>query len=378
MQITRLDVINTLYTLCVSTLSILLPLYLISQDISVSNIGIILSISSLIFLIFRVIFASIADSIGTRKISLFYSITGVLSVFVYSISASPLFFGLGTALDGFKSAGFWSIIRTESLSESNPKIPPSQVLIHYANLRQIVEGFGRLFAGFIIAYVGFSNTFSLLMVISFLVLALNFSKPERFPAKKSSSPFYKKILQKRSKTFWKNSLLQSLVWLPYNLCAGFILPLFLRLNLDYSFEQTGFFIALFMIFIGCVSIISKKLSLKLHTLYQLSFLIIIGFFLFFFSSNPIFPILLISLGMGASNILAEYLLSESLRESKEFSTDVALIFAPLKVFEFICVFVGGFVISSFGFAPIFVFFMFLILIFLFFSKRHLINSNVPI
>ena len=101
MQITRLDSINIIYTLTVSILAILLPLYLVDQHLDLSQIGIILSLSPLVFLIFRVIFASIADTVGTKKIEIFYSIMSIFSILLYSVSATPLFFGIGTVLKDF-------------------------------------------------------------------------------------------------------------------------------------------------------------------------------------------------------------------------------------------------------------------------------------
>lgn len=378
MQITRLDVINTIYTLTVSILAILLPLYLIDQNVSLNDIGIILSLSPLIFLIFRVLFASIADTIGTRKISLFYSCMSLLSIAIYSFSTAPLFFGLGTVVEGLRASGFWSVIRTESISESKSK-NKSSILIHYANLRAIVEGLGRLFGGFIIAFFGFSNTFVFLAFLSVLIFFLNFSNNHQNHQSLLKTPFHKKIFEKRSNHFWNLSFLQILVWLPFNLLAGFALPLYLKLELNYSIEQTGFFVAFFLTFIGFVSIFSRKFNLTLHTLYQLSFLVAIGFLLFFFSnSNPILPILVIGFGLGASNVLAEHLLSENMRNSSEISTDVALTFAPLKLVEFVIIFFSGFMISSFGFSPIFLICIASILLFLYFSKKHLINSNTHI
>lgn len=359
----------------VSVLAILLPLYLIDQNLDLGQIGIILSLGPFIFLFFRVIFASIADTIGTRKISLFYSLMSFFSVLTYSFSTTPFLFGLGTILEGFRAAGFWSIIRTQTISESHLHQSPN-LLIHYANLRQIVDGLGRFIGGLIIVFIGFSNTFTFLMLLSFVILALNFqNNHHQRKSELSPVPFYKKIIEKRSKSFWFSSFLQILVWIPFNVVSYFLLPIYLKTNLNYSIEQTGFFVALFLSLIGVVSIVAQKIKVGLRSLFALSFLIAIGFFLFIVTSSPILPILVLAIGMGASNILAEYLLSKSITHSKEVSTDIGLMFVPLKLVEFLVYLCSGFVISSFGYSPIFILCSISILAFLFFSKKHFLNSN---
>jgi hypothetical protein len=130
--------------------------------------------------------------------------------------------------------------------------------------------------------------------------------------------------------------------------------------------------------IGIVSISSRKFQIKLSILYLLTFLIAIGFFLFIFSTNPILPILILSIGMGSSNILAEYLLSKSVHFSNEVSTDIGLMFVPLKMVEFFIYALGGFVVYYYGYSPLFVLCSLSILGFLYFSKSHFLDSKAVI
>jgi predicted MFS family arabinose efflux permease len=236
-----------------------------------------------------------------------------------------------------------------------------------------------LVGGFVIALIGFSNAFMLLIVLSLTTLFLNLQNNHHQRKNELSKiPFYEKILQKRSKSFWFHSFLQILVWVPFNVVSYFILPLYLRTYLNYSIEQTGFFVALFLTLIGIVSISSRKFQIKLSILYLLTFLIAIGFFLFIFSTNPILPILILSIGMGSSNILAEYLLSKSVHFSNEVSTDIGLMFVPLKMVEFFIYALGGFVVYYYGYSPLFVLCSLSILGFLYFSKSHFLDSKAVI
>ena len=65
-------------------------------------------------------------------------------------------------------------------------------------------------------------------------------------------------------------------------------------------------------------------------------------------------VIVLAMGNGESMIVAEYILADSVKESEEISTDIGLIYMPLRLAEFIFLFCAGFIIAGFGYAPLFI------------------------
>ncbi|MBI5223966.1 MFS transporter [Candidatus Micrarchaeota archaeon] len=373
----RLELINVIYTLIASILAVLLPLYLLEQNFDLGSIGFIVSIGPLMFIFLRVILASIADSMGTKKVDLFYSISNLFSIIAYYFAATPVLYTLGSLLEGFRNSGFWSVVRTEALTEnSGEKI--TQTLVYYSNLRQITEGLGKIVAGFMIAVVGFANSFAAVFVLSLFLLGLNLSGEEQTSKSRvnfSSSDVLKRIMKTRPNSFWYGAFLQMLLWLPYNVTAVFLLPLYLNDGLKFSYQDTGFYVAFYLLGIGLVAALARKMKLKLNFLYLITALIVIGYFLLGFRDLFLPSFILIVIGTGALNILAEYILADQILRSNDVSTDIGLTYVPLKIVEFATYFFGGFLIAWFGYVPLFLVCGFSIMVFLFFSRKIIFESK---
>ncbi|MGV8085439.1 MAG: MFS transporter [Candidatus Bilamarchaeum sp.] len=379
-KIKRLELINIIYIFIYSALAIIVPLYLLERQIDLSSIGLILSLGPLIFLFSRVILAAFADSIGTKTVDLFYSISGLFSVVIYYFAASPLIFGLGNFTEGLRNAGFWAVIRTEAIEdETNNNQPLSSIFVYYSNLRQVGEGIGKIIAGLMLSIIGFAHSFELIFISSIALLIMNLtgknSKTLISQKNKKEISVTSRILAPRSNLFWFSSLLQMLVWLPYNATSYFILPLYLHSSLGFSYEQTGLYLATYILGVGVVASLLRFLKVDIRKLYLLSGLIFIGYILMpLFGLNIIVPILLIAIGNGCSNIIAEYILSDQILRSKDVSTDIGLTYVPLKIVEFIFYLSGGLLIAVFGYWFLFIICALSIALFLILARKTILES----
>ena len=78
--------------------------------------------------------------------------------------------------------------------------------------------------------------------------------------------------------------------------------------------------------------------------------------LFPFAGKDILPLLvLLAFGTGCSNIVAEYILVDQVYRSKDVSTEIGVLYIPLRLAEFLFLSLGGLVIADFGYGPPFIF-----------------------
>ena len=287
-------------------------------------------------------------------------------------------FGLGNVGEGLRNAGFWAVVRTEAMEEEKNNQSLASVFVHYSNLRQVGEGVGKILAAVILALVGFVHSFEIILTSSVALLLINLNIAQKINTPKSGNQkILDRILSPRSSTFWFSSLLQMFVWLPYNATSYFILPLYLHSYLGFSYEQTGLYLAAYILGVGIVASALRYLKFDMKKLYFLTSLIFVGFVAMpFFGSMVFIPIILISIGNGCSNIIAEYILSDQILRSRDVSTDIGLVYVPLKIFEFLFYLLGGLMISYLGYWFLFALCALSIALFMAFSRKVVLQSKV--
>ncbi len=369
--LSRLLSVNLLYSFIAAALSVMVPLYLVEREIDIASIGITLSVIPLTFMIMRVFFASIADGVGTRIIAFIYGIANLLAISIYGFTNTSLGFVAGTMMEGVRNSGFWAISRTEVVFQ-NGKKSAGKVLAYFGGIRQLADGFGRLSVGFLIAALAFGNTFLLLGALSFmmlmLIVSLNQWKLGEFVIDKKT---LKRIFSNRPRSFWFNAFGLTSISITSNMLLQFLLPLYSRSFLGLTFEETGTLVAVFSLLSGAMMMVFlwKKISAK--PLIALAAIMIPVLLLVPFAGDLIFfLVIILAIGNGASMIVAEYILADSVKDSGEISTDIGLIYMPLRLSEFIFLFCAGFIIAGFGYAPLFIICAACVAFFIIFARKY--------
>lgn len=352
--LSRLAFVNVLYSFISAALAVMVPLYLIEKEISITSIGIILSLSPITFMLLRIFFASIADGIGTKTIAFLYSLSNAIAVIIYYFTTSSTGFLAGTFMEGMRNSGFWAISRTEVVFQNGKKFA-GDALVHFSGIRQLADGLGRLSIGFVIAAVAFQNAFLIMLALSllllFTILSMSGWKLGDFHMDRRT---VSRILGNRSRGFWANALGLTSISIASNMLLAFILPLYSRSALGLSFEETGTIIALFSLLSGIVMMVLLRKKAGRNAMLLLTALMVPV--LLAIPLSPEWVLLLVgllALGNGAGNLLAEYILAGAVAGSEDISTDIGLIYVPLRLSEFLFFFLGGFVIASWGYLPLF-------------------------
>jgi len=350
----RLLIVHMLYSFVAAALAVLVPLYLLEMDVDIAWIGVILSFGPISFLVVRIFLASIADDIGTKAIAAFYSISNLFAIAIYLLFIAPLTFALATFAEGVRASGFWAIARTE-VFEFNGDHNPGETLARFSNMRQLADGLGRLCVGLLIAFVAFQGALYFLLALSVVLLILALKSNERsVGGMKMDSHLIKRIFKPRPASFWYSTILQMLIWLPYNMLFGFLLPLYLNSTLKMGYAEIGVTLALLSLATAGSALLFMKMNLSKRLLLFLTALSVpalIAFPLLGVQGLALFAIL--AIGMGCGNIIGEYILVDQVYRSKDVSTDIGVLYAPLKIAEFLFLLIGGMVIGTAGFAPLF-------------------------
>jgi len=353
-------ILNVLYSFIAAALGVIIPLYMLHLKIDVSYIGLIISLGPLVFLILRVFFASFADEIGTRMINILSSVSNLGAIAVYALLATPLGFAFGSFLEGIRMSAFWAVVRTDILFV-NGHVHASKTLAHFSGLRQLGDGLGRFLIGFAIVVFAFQGSFLLISVLSIIMLVLTLkighggSNGRKVgPDKGLRAGMFSRIAKKRPLSFWQASILLMLIFVVINTLSSFLIPVYFTAGLNLSYEETGIFLALFSLFTAVATLLSIKYDIHTGILLFLAFLMVPGLIMMpFMGRNILIPAILLALGSAACNILNEYVIVDQVLRSRDVSTDIGVLYVPLKLVEFSFLAVGGFVIARYGYVPLF-------------------------
>lgn len=369
--LSRLLSVNLLYSFIAAALSVMVPLYLVERQIDIASIGITLSVIPLTFMILRVFFASIADGVGTRVIAFIYAVANLLAIGIYSATTSSMGFVAGTLMEGVRNSGFWAISRTQVVFQ-NGKKSAGTVLAYFGGIRQLADGFGRLSVGFLIAALAFGNTFLLLGTVSFimlmLIISLNHWKLGEFVIDRKT---LRRIFSNRPRSFWFNAFGLTSISITSNMLLQFLLPIYSRSALGMTFEATGTLVAVFSLLSGLMMMLLLWKKVHAKPLIAIAALMIPALLALPLAGDMLLPlIILLALGNGASMIVAEYILADSVKDSEEISTDIGLIYMPLRLSEFVFLFSAGFIIAGFGYAPLFAVCAMCVAFFVIFARKY--------
>ncbi len=349
----KLIAVNGLFTFISTCLAVIMPLYLLENNFDLSTIGIILSIVPLSFLILRIVFSAVADNIGTKQINILSSFSNAVAIIVYAIASSPLLFGIGTVIEGVRNASFWAVVRTDIIQNTKNHI--GDALAKFAFIRQVFDGLSRVFAGIFITYLAFEGSFLLLFVLSLAYIALTLKmKNIKIPKIYEKKSFMQRVFKKRSFVFWHAAFLQLFFFLASNTLLVLLLPLYLRSGLKFSYEETGVILAIFSLAISTGAYISMKFHMDKRKLIMITFgMVPLMMLLPIFTGETVLFLILIALANGCGYVVVEYIAMDQIYRSKDISTDLGVLFAPLKFGEFLLFALSGWIIALFGFSAMF-------------------------
>ena len=161
----RVNAITFLNYFVSGSLTLIIPLVLLAHNVSLADIGIVLSILPLVFLISRLFFSAVADYVGWSHVFLLINWPSTfLSCGIYYFASSLPAFALGKFVESLRESSYWAVSRT-AIYHLSPKKAGNEATKNNATI-WLATAFGGGVAGLGIAYLGFSSTIAVLIIIS--------------------------------------------------------------------------------------------------------------------------------------------------------------------------------------------------------------------
>jgi MFS family permease len=337
-------------------LTLIIPLLLLERNIDLAEIGIILSVFPLIFMVVRLFLAAIADLVGWARFYLILYWPGsLISTFIYIIATSTPIFILGKIVEGVKESSYWAVIRT-AIFASSPNRKGKESTKNIA-VSWFSTAIGSAVSGMGIAFLGFSLTLGVLIFASVIigVPAAMLWQTRR----QSSRPRDQKIVSSldprgRENKFWFVSLVLAFSRLAVYPLVVLLLPIFMVQQLGYNYIETGIIVMLYYIIASFATFatINKTFGIR-RVVIQSLIALFVGFLLTNSGTYFFALILALALAHGLGKGFYESLVAKTTANRLTVSFDIGLLIIPTRLAEFTSVVFAGFAAQHLGYMPVF-------------------------
>jgi MFS family permease len=339
-------------------LTLIIPLLLLERNVNVAEIGIVLSVMPLVFLTARLVFAVFADQVGWAHVFVLLNWPGAFfSTLIYFFATSVSAFSVGKIVEGLRESAYWAVNRTAIFSLS-----PNQKEKEATRINAVIwfsTAVGSAAAGIGTAYLGFSSTLAILIVASAIMGVpaglLWESRAVTSKAKaKASSSISSLDPRGKGRTFWLVSIALLFFSLATYPLITLLLPVFMQQQLGYSYVSIGMAFLLYNLVAALITLSTLKKQLGARRVIIQS---TIGLFATFLLANSgfYFPALFLALAVirGLGIGFFESIIVKVTKNNPTVSVDIGLLHVPTRFAEFASVLTAGFVVQSFGYAPVF-------------------------
>ena len=337
-------------------LTLAIPLLLVDRNVDLVEIGVVISVLPIVFMIVRLLMAAVADLKGWNR---FYVLLNwpwsFLSTLVYFIATSTPLFLLGKFLEALKESSYWAVTRTAIFSLSPNR--EEKEATRNVSILLLSTAVGSAVTGFGIGSFGFSFTFIILMLAaSFIVIpgALLWKIPKQNNGSKISR--FKEIIdpRKKGREFWLVSITSVFFSLSYFPLTHLLLPVFMVQQIGYDYLAVGIAYMTYNFVASIVILVTLRFSLGIKRMLLQS---CVGFFgaLLLTSSNYYFyaPFLALAVAQGLGWGFYESIIAKATKEKPHVSVDIGLLIVPLRFAEFGSVLYAGVIAQNIGYAPVF-------------------------
>jgi len=337
-------------------LTLAIPLLLLDRNVDLVQIGVVISILPIVFMVVRLLMAVLADSKGWNRIYLLLNWPwSVLSTFVYLIASSTPMFLLGKILEALKESSYWAVSRTAIFSFS-PKREGKESTRNIAVLL-LSTALGSAVAGFGIAYFGFSFTFSILIVAAgFIAIPAAFLWKIPKQNFKSNRLRFGEIInpRKKGKMFWFVSMTSVFFSLAFFPLLNLLLPVFMVQQIGYDYLNVGIAYMLYNLIVSIVILGTLRFSLGIKRVILQSSIALFATFLLASSSCYFFALFLaLAVAEGLGWFFYESIIAKATKDKPNVSVDIGLLIVPLRFAEFGSVLYAGLIAQYIGYAPVF-------------------------
>ncbi len=337
-------------------LTLAIPLLLLERNIDLVEIGLVISVLPLVFLIVRLILTLVADLGGWNRFYLLLNMPAtLLATIIYFIASSTSIFLLGKIAEAIKESSYWAVNRTAIFSLS-PKQEEREATRNTAVIFLSVA-IGSAMAGLGITYFGFPVTFSLLIVSAGII---GFPAALLWKTREKSSKLKPRgigeLINWRSygRRFWFVSITLLFLRLAFYPLLALLFPVFMAQELGYSYITIGIAYMMFNLIASAVILGTLRVSLgPKRVILQISISMFSSFLLAYSNVYFLGLFLMLAVAQGLSTGFFESAIAKTTKSKPSVSVDIALLHVPMRFAEFASLLYGGFIAQNVGFAPVF-------------------------
>jgi MFS family permease len=350
----ELRMINFLDAFITNALSIVIPLLLVARGVDVVQIGLIVSVSPVIFVVSRSIFAAMSDQVGVRRFFILNGAMNVVSVLIYLLASSPLIFSVGKMFEGVRNGAMWAVNRTAVFLKKGKRGAATEMSTTQA-IRTGAAAMGIVAAGMLLNNYSFDTVLVFFALLGVVLFSISFLVEGRRKTKVKIKEIFGQLDFRRRSNLLKRT---SLVMTPFSVATAvplsLIFPLFLN-SIGYSYGLIGLTIALYYITSAVTTFIFMKVGLSKKATYAGGGLFLVsGILLPFLGSWWAIPLMiLMGVGDGVSTTLWEALVFNSTKSSRDVSSDIALVHTPPNLAQAVCLIMAGVLVAQWGYEIVF-------------------------
>lgn len=352
----RIFAITFLNHLVSGGLALIIPLLLLKRNVNLAEIGIVISILPLVFLVVRLLFAALADQVGWARFYLLLNWPGtVFSSLIYLVANSIPAFLLGKIVEAVKVSSYWAVNRTAIFSLS-PKQKAAGATRNAAVI-SLSTAIGSAISGVALVFMGFELTLGMLILAS-AIMVIPAALLWRAQRMKSRAGVLEAMAllnpRDKGKIFWFVSFAMLFFSLAFYPLFALLLPVFMVQQLGYDYITIGVAFMLYGLLAASVTFSTLGIRLDIRRVVVQS---VIALFVTFLLANSgsyflaLFLALALADGLGIG--FFESIIAKATKNELTVSVDVGLLHIPMRVAEFTSVLLAGFVAQSFGYMPIF-------------------------
>lgn len=351
----RVNTITFLNYFVSGSLTLIIPLLLLANNVNLAYIGIILSILPLVFLIARLFFAAVADYVGWSHVFLLINWPSTfISCCIYFLATSLPAFALGKIVESLRESSYWAVSRT-AIYHLSPKTAAKEATKNNATI-WLATAAGGGAAGLGIEYLGFSYTIAVLAIISSTIgipAFMLWKNSTSIPITKTSHILASLNPKGRPRTFWLVSVAIMFNTLAIYPLTTLLLPAFMNQQLSYNYISIGVLFMIYNAISAITTYLTIKYSLNFARALVLSIISVAASFFLSWSSVFIACLLALSFVRGFGIGFFEHTVLKVVKDSKNISVDIGLLHAPMRIAEFSSILFAGFLVQYLGYMPIF-------------------------
>jgi MFS family permease len=353
----RVNAITFLNYFVSGALTLLIPLLLLAKNVNVAEIGLVLSILPLVFLLARLFFSSIADHIGWSHVFVLINWpSAFFSTLIYYIASTWPLFALGKLVEALRESSYWAVSRTAIYHLSPHRAGHEATKMNGIIWLGMALGGGM--AGLGIEYFGFSHSLLLLTIVALAIgvpALLLWRRGGTTPISKTKHFENPLNPRGRPRLFWLASvavMFNSLATYPL---VNLLLPIFMSEKLGYSYIAIGVLFMLYYAMSAAATWISVEQRLDWKRALALTLVSVVAS-VFLSGSGFIFPAALLTLafvrGYGVGYF--EHTVLKVAKDSKNVSLDIGMLHVPMRLAEFSSLIAGGLIAQTLGYEPVFI------------------------